>query len=76
MEKQNIIASYGKIRIDNSDGSFTELDFVMPKDVSDKVLCNIINWEDEWMATAKTHNEYKETEKDFLEKRKINKNEK
>mgnify|MGYP001601770421 CR=1 FL=1 len=70
MIKEPIVATYGKIRIDNSDGTFTELEFVMPRKVAEEIFVAIIDWENRWIATPKFHNEYKEIEKAFLEKRK------
>jgi hypothetical protein len=63
-----MIATKGKFRIDNSDGTYTEVDFAMPHDVAEKILIAIITWEEEWVATTKTHLEYQKISKEFLEK--------
>lgn len=61
-----MIVSKGKIRIDNSDGTNTELDFVIPFDIAEEILSNIIDWKNNWVATTNTIEKYQEVSKEFL----------
>lgn len=69
--KIEVVATRGKIRIDNSDGSFTELGFAMPYEIAEKIMISIMAWEDEWVATTNVHNEYQKVANEFRERQKI-----
>jgi hypothetical protein len=66
METEKVKVSKGKIRIDNSDGTYTEINFVMPHDIADSILCDIIDWENQWMTTVKNVELYQKAKKEFL----------
>jgi hypothetical protein len=65
MEKEKIVVSKVKIIVDNSDGTHTDLESVMPKEVADKLLCDTIGWKENWTATMAEWEEYQEAEKEF-----------
>lgn len=73
MPREKVVASKGKIRIDNSDGTYTELGFMMPHNIAEKILCDIITWEEDWVTNTKTHLEYQEVSKEFSERLKKDK---
>jgi hypothetical protein len=64
--KKTAIVSKGKIRIDNNDGTNTELDFVMPFEIAEEILSNIIDWKNNWVATTNTVEKFQEVSKEFL----------
>lgn len=66
MEK--IIVSKCKISVNSSDGSLMELDFVMPKEIQDKIMLEIMLWKDNWVASTATIENYQKEEQIFLEK--------
>lgn len=61
-----MIVSKGKIKIDNSDGTNTELDFVIPHEIVEEILSNIIDWKNNWIATTNTIEKFQEASKEFL----------
>jgi hypothetical protein len=64
--KETAIVSKGKIRIDNNDGTNTELDFVMPFEIAEEILSKIIDWKNNWVATTNTVEKFQEVSKKFL----------
>ena len=64
----NKIVSKVRIIVDNSNGTHTELESVMPKEVSDRILCYIVGWKDTWKGTVREVEDYQEAEKEFLER--------
>ncbi|HET8735204.1 MAG TPA: hypothetical protein VFM69_01265 [Pricia sp.] len=57
----------GSIKVKSSDGSETELGFVMPSEIASKIMISIMSWKEDWSATIKTVEAYQEKEKSFLE---------
>lgn len=69
MSKEKIVVvSKGKVRLDNSDGTYTELDFILPHEVAKIILCDIIEWKDNYLATPNEVESYQTAEKEFLKK--------
>jgi hypothetical protein len=64
--KETMIVSKGKIRIDNSDGTNTEVEFVMPYEIAEEILCDIIGWKDNWFTTTNTVEKYQKISEEFL----------
>lgn len=58
--------SKGSFKIENSDGSNTELGFVMPYEIASKLMIAIMSWKDDWVATTKTVEIYQQKETEFL----------
>lgn len=46
-------ASKIKIRVDNSDGTFNEVENILPHHVAEYLLIESIQWKDRWLFTAK-----------------------
>lgn len=63
-----MIVSNVKIRIDNSDGSYSELENILPYEIAEELLCLYIDWKDKWMTTTKNTEEFLESEKEFNKK--------
>lgn len=61
-----LVVSSGTISVKNSDGSYSSLDFIMPKEILEQIKCRIIDWKDEWVATTNTHEEFKKIESEFI----------
>lgn len=62
-----MIVSKCKFRIDNSDGTYTEISCIMPHEIADKILCDTIGWKDKWETTTRTVEKFQEAEKQFAE---------
>ena len=50
--------SIGKIRVDNNDGTWTEMSFEMPHKVADDILCQIVDWKDTYEMTYLQFKQY------------------
>ncbi len=55
------------IRIDNSDGTFTEYSNVLSQQVANKLLSDVISWQDNWGADVNTVKKYLEAEAKFIQ---------
>jgi len=60
MEKEKIIASRCKLRVDKSDGTFTEIAFEMPDNLVSDFIGFTLDWEDRVFCTPNQLKSYEE----------------
>lgn len=53
------------IKVENGDGTFTELEMVMPKPVSDDILLCITTWKESYLFTPEYFEKYQKAEAEF-----------
>lgn len=51
-----------KIRIDNNDGTFTEMESIIPHKIIAKIMSDIIDWKNTYMTTTKAVEEFQQAE--------------
>ena len=47
-----------KIRLEHSDGYYSNIETVMPDDVADSMASKFMSWEDSWIGTVTEVREY------------------
>lgn len=63
-------ASKIKIRVDHLDGTYNEIESVIPSDIADSLLCASITWKEDWVSTAKVFEKFQEDSRKFEPKTK------
>ena len=63
-----MVVSKVKVRIDNSDGSYKELNIDMPNELIENIMCEIIQWEELFTASFKVHQDYIKSIDEFNER--------
>lgn len=53
-----MIISSVNIRIDNSDGTYTEFRTIMPKEVAEQTLSDVLDWKHNYIATVRELEQY------------------
>ena len=60
------IVSEIKVTVKNSDGSNTQTTSIMPYEVSEEILCFVVDWKNRCGASVKDIEEYQKAEKEFI----------
>lgn len=64
-KNQDPIVTKGKLRLDYSDGTYSEVEFMMPKEISEDIVESICTWEKSYLINTKGHKAYQKAEKEY-----------
>lgn len=57
-EETNMKVSKVKIRVENSDGTFSESETVMPYRIADRLHAEIVDWKSRWRMTPSYYEKF------------------